>query len=221
LAWNRSSDTNVAGYNVYYGGASGTYTNKISAGNTTNTTLSGLVQGTTYYFAATAYAASGLESSFSSEVSYAVPLTATAVATLWPGTALPSVVDGGPDSAVELGVKFRSDVAGSITGIRFYKASANTGTHVGSLWTSTGTLLAKATFTGETASGWQQVNFATPVTITANTVYVASYHANNGHFSFDNNYFSVNGVDNPPLACRVEMASMSIARSVHSRTRLL
>jgi hypothetical protein len=67
------------------------------------------------------------------------------------------------------------------------------------MWTSTGTLLATATFTGETASGWQQVNFATPVSITANTVYVASYHANNGHYSADNNYFSVNGVDNPPL----------------------
>ena len=197
LAWNRSSDTNVAGYNVYYGGASGAYTNEISVGNATNATITGLVQGTVYYFAATTYAASGMESPFSSEISYTIPLPA--VATLWPSTAVPGVVDAGPDRAVELGVKFRSDVAGSITGIRFYKASANTGTHVGNLWTSTGTLLATATFTGETASGWQQVNFATPVSITANTVYVASYHANNGHYSYDNNYFSVNGVDNPPL----------------------
>ena len=39
-------------------------------------------------------------------------------------------------SAIELGVKFRSDVAGFITGLRFYKGAANTGTHVGSLWTS-------------------------------------------------------------------------------------
>jgi hypothetical protein len=131
-------------------------------------------------------------------VSYLVP-SLTAVTTLWPGTAVPTVVDGGPDSALELGVKFRSDTAGYITGIRFYKASANTGTHVGNLWTSTGKLLATAMFSGETASGWQQVNFATPVSITANTVYVASYHANNGHYSNDNNYFSVNGVDNPPL----------------------
>jgi hypothetical protein len=199
LAWNQSTDSTVVGYKAYYGVASRTYTNNIDVGNATNATISGLVEGATYYFATTAYNTLGLESGFSSEVSYAVPLTATAVATLWPGTAVPTVVDGGPDSAVELGVKFRSDVAGSITGIRFYKASANTGTHVGNLWSSTGTLLATATFTGETASGWQQVNFATPVSITANTVYVASYHANNGHFSFTDNYFSVNGVDNPPL----------------------
>ena len=39
-----------------------------------------------------------------------------------------------------------------------------------------GTLLASATFTNESASGWQQVNFSNPVPITAGTTYVASYH---------------------------------------------
>ena len=100
---------------------------------------------------------------------------------------------------MELGVKFRSDVAGTITGIRFYKASTNTGTHVGTLWSSTGTNLATVTFTGETGSGWQQMLFSSPVAITANTVYVASYHANTGHYSADVNYFATTGVDNPPL----------------------
>ena len=74
LAWDPSTDPTVTGYNVYYGGASGTYTNEICAGNATNVTISGLVQGATYYFAATTYAASGMESPFSSEVSYLVPL---------------------------------------------------------------------------------------------------------------------------------------------------
>ncbi len=74
LAWDSSTNPIVAGYNVYYGGASGTYTNEISVGNATNATISGLVQGTTYYFAATAYSASDIESPFSSEVSYLVPL---------------------------------------------------------------------------------------------------------------------------------------------------
>jgi hypothetical protein len=108
-------------------------------------------------------------------------------------------VDGGPDSAVELGVKFRSDVAGTITGIRFYKAMANTGTHVANLWSSTGTLLATATFAGETASGWQQVNFTPPgIAMTPTTsFYVASYHTNVGHYSV--NQFATAGVDNPPL----------------------
>jgi uncharacterized protein YjdB len=119
--------------------------------------------------------------------------------TIWPSTAVPSLIDGGADNPVELGVKFRSDVAGTITSIRFYKASTNTGTHVGNLWSSTGTLLASATFSGETASGWQQVNFSSPVAIAANTVYVASYHATIGHYSADLNYFASVGVDNAPL----------------------
>jgi hypothetical protein len=108
-------------------------------------------------------------------------------------------VDGGADSPVELGVKFRSDVAGTVKGIRFYKASTNTGTHVGSLWTSTGTRLASATFNKESASGWQQVNFSTPVSIAADTVYIASYHCPAGHYSEDVNYFATSGVDRAPL----------------------
>ncbi|RPI34249.1 MAG: DUF4082 domain-containing protein, partial [Hyphomicrobiaceae bacterium] len=77
---------------------------------------------------------------------------------------------------VELGMRFSSTVSGYISGIRFYKSAANTGTHTGSLWTNNGQLLATGTFTGESASGWQQLNFATPVAITANTNYIASYH---------------------------------------------
>ena len=123
----------------------------------------------------------------------------SAVVTIWPDTTVPGVVDGGADSSVELGVKFKSDVAGTITGIRFYKATANTGSHVGNLWTSAGTQMATVTFTNETASGWQQALFATPVAIASNTIYVASYHVNSGHYSADSGYFSTKGVDNPPL----------------------
>jgi hypothetical protein len=130
----------------------------------------------------------------------ALNLTVSApIFTLWATTATPANVDHGADAAVELGVKFRSDVNGTVRAIRFYKASTNTGTHIGNLWTSTGTLLASATFVGETASGWQQVNFSTPISITANTIYVASYHTNTGHYSQDLNYFASNGVDSPPL----------------------
>ena len=64
-----------------------------------------------------------------------------------------------------------------MTAVRFYKGTANTGTHVGHLWSANGVLLAEATFTNESASGWQEVALAPPVAITANTTYVASYHA--------------------------------------------
>src|SRR5262249_23752933 len=127
--------------------------------------------------------------------------------TIWASSAVPGVVDSGPDSSLELGVKFRSDLGGAISGVRFYKAVANTGTHTGTLWTSDGTMLATATFTGETSSGWQQVNFAAPVSITANTVYVASYHCSNGHYAGDLSYFSSGGVDSPPLHALASGAS--------------
>ncbi len=96
--------------------------------------------------------------------------------TIWPSTATPAATD--PDTrAVELGVRFRASQDGTITGIRYYKPTTATGTHVGTLWTGTGTKLATATFTNESASGWQQANFAAPVAVTANTTYVASYYA--------------------------------------------
>jgi Domain of unknown function (DUF4082)/Bacterial Ig-like domain/Bacterial Ig domain len=119
--------------------------------------------------------------------------------TLWASSATPAVVADPDTAAVEVGIKFRADVDGVITGIRFYKASTNTGTHIGNLWTSGGQLLRSVTFTGETASGWQQATFATPVAITANTTYVASYHTSGGHYSIDENYFATAGVDRGPL----------------------
>jgi hypothetical protein len=96
-------------------------------------------------------------------------------------------------------VKFRSDVSGWVTGVRFYKGAANTGTHTGSLWSSGGEKLASATFTNETASGWQQATFATPVQVTAGTTYVISYYAPNGRYAFNQSQFASAGVDNGPL----------------------
>jgi hypothetical protein len=92
-----------------------------------------------------------------------------------------------------------SSTAGTISGIRFYKGIANTGTHVASLWTAAGALLARATFTNET-TGWQQVNFSTPVSITANTLYVASYYAPNGGYSRNLNFFTTDYVNQPLTA---------------------
>src|SRR5215469_2391930 len=117
---------------------------------------------------------------------------------LWPASATPSTfsTSGG---AVELGVKFHSDVAGYILGIRFFKNSSDTGTDTGQLWTESGTLLGQVVFTGETGSGWQQMNFSSPIPISANTGYIAAYHTTSGFFSYDLNYFTSAGVDNVPL----------------------
>ncbi len=142
---------------------------------------------------------SGNIESPSAGVTVSVGGSVTCPCTIWPASAVPAIPSDNDTGSVNLGVKFRSDTAGYITGIRFYKGTGNTGTHVGTLWSSTGQQLAQATFTNETASGWQQVNFSTPVAISANTVYVASYLAPNGRYAGDNGYFATQGVDNGVL----------------------
>ena len=93
-------------------------------------------------------------------------------------------------SAVELGVSFTSAQAGSVTAIKFYKGAGNTGTHTGQLWSSTGTSLAKVTFTNETASGWQTAKLSKPVAVKAATRYVVSYLAPQGKYAYTSNYFA-------------------------------
>src|SRR5437773_723662 len=73
VMWNPSNGTNVAGYTIYYGGTSGSYTNQVLLGNVTNTTIPSLMEGAIYFFAARACDNSGLESDLSNESSYAVP----------------------------------------------------------------------------------------------------------------------------------------------------
>ncbi len=100
-------------------------------------------------------------------------------------------------NSVEVGMRFSADRSGQITGLRFYKGASNVGTHIGTLWTAGGTQLARATFSGESASGWQQVSFSSPVSVTAGTTYVASYHTA-GYYSASQGQFS-GAIDNAPL----------------------
>lgn len=142
--------------------------------------------------------ATGLLSLMASVACFAIPAGAQQVS-IWSASAVPATVNSADSNAVEVGVKFRSDTAGTITGIRFYKGSQNTGMHVGHLWTASGQLLGTATFSNETASGWQQANFSSPIAIQANTTYVASYYAPRGNYSSTSNFFSSSAVNTPPL----------------------
>jgi hypothetical protein len=110
----------------------------------------------------------------------------------------PTVADSGDGTAVEVGVQFTSDTAGWITGVRFFKSAANGGIHTGSLWDSSGNLLATGTFTNESATGWQTLTFSSAVPVTAGTTYVASYFAPDGHYAQDTGFFN-NNYDNAPL----------------------
>jgi LPXTG-motif cell wall-anchored protein len=114
------------------------------------------------------------------------------------GDSTPAVANWDDPAAVELGVKFHSDVDGTVSAVRFYKGDKNTGTHTGSLWTAGGDLLATATFTDETESGWQTVTFDEPVAIEADTTYVASYHTSVGFYSVTLDAFA-GGLSSGPL----------------------
>jgi hypothetical protein len=122
----------------------------------------------------------------------------TCPCSLFGPSAVPAQPDAGEGIPVEVGVKFRADEDGYVSGLRFYKGITNTGTHVGHLWTRGGRKLAEATFAPETASGWQQVQFDRPVAVSANVTYVASYHSPTGAYALDEPYFG-SGLDNPPL----------------------
>ena len=125
------------------------------------------------------------------------PASAAETVNVFDSSAVPADAVDHDRNAVELGMKFTASTNGAITGIRFYKGPQNTGTHTGTLWTSTGTQLGTLTFSNETASGWQTATFATPIQVTAGTTYVVGYHSN-GYYSADNSYFT-SAVTNGPL----------------------
>jgi hypothetical protein len=129
--------------------------------------------------------------------------------------ATPGGLDSGDTSGVELGMRFTSDVSGSVTGVRFYKSANNTGSHIGSLWTDSGELLASAPFTGETASGWQKVSFASPVRLTAGTTYVVSYYAPVGHYSADEGYMYNHPAPQPDGGASLDSTPLHALRNVN------
>jgi hypothetical protein len=195
VSWAAPSDDGgspITGYTVTpFVGATAQTPSAVGA-STTRTRITGLTNGTAYTFevAATNAVGTGPSAAF-----WAGVVPKSSIFEL----ATPATVDAGDGSSAVLGVKFTSDVAGSVTGVRFYKASANTGTHVGALWAADGTELASGTFTGETGSGWQTLTFATPVPIAADTTYVASYLGPHGHYSVTGAAFTSDAFDNPPL----------------------
>ncbi|WP_454630071.1 DUF4082 domain-containing protein [Bradyrhizobium cenepequi] len=129
-------------------------------------------------------------------VSLSVLAPGTAPVSLFSASNTPagSFNDGSP---LEVGVKFTTSVAGQITALKFYRSASDTGPDVLDLWSATGVNLATVTFTNTTASGWQTVALPTPVTLTANTTYVASYHTT-GAYVATNNFFTT-AVTNGPL----------------------
>jgi hypothetical protein len=185
------SGSAITGYTVtpYIGGAA--QASVPASGSATSASVPGLTNGTDYTFTVTATNGVGTGPAGTSG-------SVTPRSTIF-DFATPATVDGQDGSAIALGVKFKADADGFVTGVRFYRAAANTGPHVGSLYNADGFLLGQATFSDESASGWQSVTFASPVPVTAGATYVASYFAPNGHYSVTGAAFATSAFDNAPL----------------------
>lgn len=184
LSWNASSDNvAVSGYKVYRDGVLLADVPGTSYQDQT------VVPGNTYEYYVTATDIAGNISNPSSEPSITLVPTS-----MWINGDAPQVVESSDGDSYELGVKFRPLVNGRLTGVKFYKAPNNTGTHIGNLWEGDGTHLASVTFTDETATGWQTATFSTPIDIVAGTTYVASYSVPNGRFSTSSQYFASEGI---------------------------
>lgn len=116
------------------------------------------------------------------------------------GNAVPTNPVEADPNAVTLGVKFWSTQPGTVAGIRFYRGHSNKSGYTARLYTAAGSLLAQATTAKDTCTVpcWEQVNFAAPIAISANTTYVAAYYTSNGYYA-DGYYGLTNGATNGPL----------------------
>lgn len=139
----------------------------------------------------------GATASTTRQVTVTTPPTATEFR-LWPSNPTPNVTDSSDGQPISLGTRFTVTTTVSALGVRFYKGTTNTGTHIGSLWNNSGTKLAEVTFTGETASGWQEARFASPVTLSPGIVYTTAYFSPTGSYPHNSAYFT-SAVTSGPL----------------------
>jgi hypothetical protein len=117
------------------------------------------------------------------------------------GNAVPSTPVDSDTAAVTLGVKFWSSQPGTIAGIRFYRGyKASSSGYTVKLFSAGGALLASARTAKDTCAVpcWEEVNFPSPISIAANTTYVAAYYTGNGRYADDQDGLT-NGIASSPL----------------------
>jgi len=106
LSWDANTEPDLAGYKLHYGTASGSYTVHLDVQNVTTYTVTGLADGQTYYFAATAYDSAGNESEYSNEVSHSIPVVNEAPST-------PSIPSGPATAGVNTTIGFTTSATDS------------------------------------------------------------------------------------------------------------
>jgi hypothetical protein len=187
----------ITGYLWSY--VSGPVGSTIGTPTASTSTITGLVAGN-YVFSLKVTDGNALTNT----VQYAVAVTAGVTNVgIFPSNSFPASTTSNdtpsPNTAggQATGVRFVSTVAGYVKGIRYYKTAGRTGTNTGQLYTNNGvTLLGSVVFTGESATGWQQMLFTTPVPVQANTQYLASVFNSAGNYVEDNDFYLNHSVTN-------------------------
>jgi hypothetical protein len=129
------------------------------------------------------------------------PASAADAASTIFGTSAPTGLATHTDAAgVEVGTKFTAKTNTSATGMRFWKGQGAKQPHTGTLWSAAGTKLAGATFSNETATGWQTANFDRPVALKAGEAYVVSYFATKGRYAVTQNFTGASASPNLSVA---------------------
>jgi Domain of unknown function (DUF4082) len=124
------------------------------------------------------------------------------------GNAVPMNPVQADDKAVMLGVKFWSSQAGTISAVRFYRAATSPTGYVARLYSATGQILGSASLSTESGPvpGWQTALFPSPISIAADTTYVAAYYTPDGQYADDYHGLQkgiVNGALNVPASASV------------------
>lgn len=120
------------------------------------------------------------------------------------GAAVPAIESSTDTEPVEVGTAFHVSSPGAVTALRFYKGRENIGTHRGTLWAEDGSILARVTFAGESASGWQRAELDEPVNIVPGVTYIASYYTPQGRFAIAPQYFASEQVSGRITAPAIE-----------------
>lgn len=136
-----------------------------------------------------------------------------AIYSLWDSAYTPANVADSESAPITLGTEFSVSEDAQCIGVRYYRFSGNTGEKVGGLYDNLGALLASVIFTGETASGWQEALFATPVALTAGTRYRASVYHPDGYYAYEGVYFS-SSVTVGPITAPIDAGKFSYATGI-------
>lgn len=110
------------------------------------------------------------------------PPSATCPCGLYDETTVPDLAAAADPDAVVLGMRFVPRVAGTVSGMQFWKSAEIEGPFVASLWAEDGRLVAQATVTHPVARGWQDVEFDTPAEVVAGEEYTVGYRAPSGRY---------------------------------------